>query len=51
MPTGATALPLANEFAPTREMTLKSGARHTSLVQLDDTRVALDTVMNALTPL
>lgn len=27
------------------------GARHASLVQLDDTRVALDTVMNELTPL
>ncbi|SDF48150.1 FadR/GntR family transcriptional regulator [Phytopseudomonas seleniipraecipitans] len=27
------------------------GARHASLVQLDDTRLALDTVMNALTPL
>lgn len=27
------------------------GARHASLVQLDDTRVALDTVMNVLTPL
>ncbi len=27
------------------------GARHASLVQLDDTRVALDTVMNILTPL
>lgn len=27
------------------------GARHASLVQLDDTRVALDAVMNVLTPL
>lgn len=27
------------------------GARHASLVQLDDTRLALDTVMNELTPL
>ncbi|NBA96084.1 FadR/GntR family transcriptional regulator [Pseudomonas sp. R5(2019)] len=27
------------------------GARHASLVQLEDTRVALDTVMNVLTPL
>lgn len=27
------------------------GARHASLVQLDDTRLALDTVMNKLTPL
>ncbi|WP_437882567.1 FadR/GntR family transcriptional regulator [Pseudomonas sp. LRF_L74] len=27
------------------------GARHASLVQLDDTRMALDTVMNELTPL
>jgi DNA-binding FadR family transcriptional regulator len=27
------------------------GARHASLVQLDDTRTALDTVMNMLTPL